>query len=105
MAQKPIAPYQDNEQEFSQFGFTDTQIKGFIGFHETDDITPDLFGKAVIVRGLTDWNSTDNSFRLSKATGEKRIAIRYGSTTKVLSELPVSEILDGIHLRMKKSML
>ncbi len=75
-------PYQDNEQEFSQFGFTDTQIKGFIGFHETDDITPDLFGKAVIVRGLTDWNSTDNSFRLSKATGEKRIAIRYGSTTK-----------------------
>ena len=75
-------PYQDNKQEFSQFGFTDTQIKGFIGFHETDDITPDLFGKAVIVRGLTDWNSTDNSFRLSKATGEKRIAIRYGSTTK-----------------------
>ena len=28
-------PYQDNKQEFSQFGFTDTQIKGFIGFHET----------------------------------------------------------------------
>ena len=74
--------YENAKEEYNKFGFTDEQTNGFIGFLDVDDVTPDMFGKTVIVRGLTDWNKDDNSFRLSKAQGEKRISIRYGDKTK-----------------------
>lgn len=52
--------------------------------HEYNTITPDLYGKRVIIRGLTGWNDTDKSFNVIAADDNdpfKTIKLRVGTST------------------------
>ena len=49
---------------------------------EYTDLTDGLFGKIVILRGLTNWNAAENSFELSESDDKKTVKIRCGTTVE-----------------------
>ncbi|MDE5921326.1 MAG: hypothetical protein K2G82_06925, partial [Paramuribaculum sp.] len=49
---------------------------------EYTDLTDGLFGKIVILRGLANWNATENTFELSESADKKTIKIRSGANVE-----------------------